>query len=268
VRVLITGCSRGIGNATARLLTEEGHEVIATARRLGDLDGLPCAKRLALDICDEESVRAAVAQAGRVDALVNNAGVGIRGPVETVTPRRLRAAYDVNVFGALRVTQAVLPQLRERGAGRIVTVSSVAGRRSMPLVGHYAATKHALEALHEALRYELAPWRIRVSLIEPAGVRTDFSQRRVTGDAPAEVFAAYRGVIEAVERQAAQNSAGAATAAEIARVISDTLADEDPPLRIGPTEQARHLLAQRAATSDADWERTVVNSIGLNALGR
>jgi NAD(P)-dependent dehydrogenase (short-subunit alcohol dehydrogenase family) len=268
VRVLITGCSRGVGYAAAELLTQEGHDVIATARRVEDLDGIACAQRLALDVSDEESVRAAVRAAGRIDAVVNNAGVGIRGPVETVTPRALRPAYEVNVFGMLRVTQAVLPQMRERHAGRIVTLSSVAGRRSMPLVGHYAATKHAVEALCEALRYELTPWGILVSLIEPAGILTDFSRRRITGDAPADVFEAYGPVIDAVEQHAVQARVGAASAEEIAVAIRDALTSDNPPLRIGPTEQARQMIAQRAVTSDADWERALVDAIGLDALAQ
>jgi NAD(P)-dependent dehydrogenase (short-subunit alcohol dehydrogenase family) len=266
VRVLITGCSRGIGRAAVLLLAGDGHEVIATARRLADLDGLPCAERLAMDVSDGDSVRAAVARAGRVDALVNNAGVGVRGPIETITPHALQAAYDVNVFGMLRVIQAVLPQMRERGAGRIVTVSSVAGRRSMPLVGHYAAMKHAVEAMCEALRYELVPWHICVSLVEPAGVQTDFSRRRISGDATADVHDAYREVIDAVERHAVQTSGGSASAEEIARAIRDALRAEDPPLRIAPTEQARQMITQRAAMSDADWESALVDTIGLRTL--
>jgi NADP-dependent 3-hydroxy acid dehydrogenase YdfG len=264
VRVLITGCSRGIGRAAAELLTGAGHEVVATSQRVSDLDGVQAALRLPLDVTDTESVNSAVAAAGPLDAVVNNAGVGVRGPVETITPAVLRRAYEVNVLGTLRVCQAVLPQMRARRHGRIVAMSSVAGRRSMPLVGHYAATKHAVEAMCEALRYEVAPWDIKVSLIEPAGVRTEFSQHRVNSDAAPEVIDAYDAVVSAVERNARAASDGAVTAEVIAAAVRDVLEMVDPPLRLAPTEQARSMIEQRRMTADADYERQLLDAIGLH----
>jgi NADP-dependent 3-hydroxy acid dehydrogenase YdfG len=264
MRVLITGCSRGIGRAAAELLTSSGHEVIATTQQVSDLEDLECAMRLPIDVTDSESVARAVAAAGPLDAVVNNAGVGVRGPVETITPAALRRAYDVNVFGTLRVCQAVLPQMRARRRGRIVTVSSVAGRRSMPLVGHYAATKHAVEALCEALRYEVAAWDIRVSLIEPAGVQTGFSQHRVNSDAPREIIEAYAGVTAAVEQHARGAAGGAVSSEVIATAIREVLEMADPPLRLAPSEQARAMIEQRRTTADADYERQLLDAIGLH----
>jgi NADP-dependent 3-hydroxy acid dehydrogenase YdfG len=266
MRVLITGCSRGIGRATAKLLSRSGHEVIATARHLDDLEDLDCSLRLAMDVAEPASVTAAVLAAGRVDAVVNNAGIGIRGPIETITAEALRSAYEVNVFGMLRVVQAVLPQMRERRSGRIVTISSVAGRRSMPLVGHYAATKHALEALSEALRYEVAPWQIMVSLIEPSGVRTEFSQQRLASDAAPEVMNAYADVTAAVERHARQANGSAATADDIAATIRRVLETETPPLRVPATDQARAMIEERRTTSDDDFERRLLDAIGLRPV--
>lgn len=126
-RVLITGCSTGIGRATAAALAERGYDVVATARREGSIDDLGVAQRLVLDVDDDASVRAAVEAAGEVDVLVNNAGWGAIGPIETIPLEQVRAMYDTNVFGVVRMLQAVLPGMRERGGGRVVNVSSAAG---------------------------------------------------------------------------------------------------------------------------------------------
>src|SRR4030095_16788026 len=127
-RVVITGCSSGIGRALASLLTGRGYEVIATARKLEALAGLDVAQRLALDVTSDASVAIAVAAAGRIDVLVNNAGVGLWGPVEAVGIEQAKALFETNVFGPMRVQNAVLPQMRARHDGIIIQVSSVAGR--------------------------------------------------------------------------------------------------------------------------------------------
>ena len=154
-RVLITGCSTGIGRAGAVELTKRGHDVVATARRPETLDDLDVAARLRLDVDDPASVRAAVDQAGLIDALVNNAGFGIGGPAETVDLDAARRCMDTNLFGAARMIQAVLPGLRARGGGTIVNVASVAGRVGVPLEGFYSASKWALEGLSESLHFEV-----------------------------------------------------------------------------------------------------------------
>src|SRR5215471_12920486 len=149
-RVLITGCSTGFGRATAVELTKRGHEVLATARRPETLEDLDVAEKMRLDVDEDGSVSDTVKAAGRVDALVNNAGFGITGPVEHVPLPELRRMFETNVVGALRMIQAVLPQMRERGSGTIVNVTSLAGLVTPPTGGAYSATKHALEALSEA----------------------------------------------------------------------------------------------------------------------
>jgi NAD(P)-dependent dehydrogenase (short-subunit alcohol dehydrogenase family) len=156
-RVLITGCSTGIGRATAIELNRRGHEVVATARRHDTLSSLDVTDRQ-LDVDDPDSIRAAVETAGEVDVLVNNAAWGAIGPIETIPLDEVRAMYETNVIGALRMLQAVLPGMRERGGGTIVNVSSLAGLfASMPLNGLYSSTKFALEAITETLRYECGP---------------------------------------------------------------------------------------------------------------
>ncbi|MGZ4800420.1 MAG: SDR family oxidoreductase, partial [Acidimicrobiia bacterium] len=173
--MLITGCSSGFGRGAAVELTKRGHEVIATARRPEVLEDLDVAQRVALDVDSDASVAAAVAEAGRVDALVNNAGFGVIGPVERLPIDEGKRMFETNFFGALRMIQAVLPQMRERGAGTIVNVSSVAGHVAPPLDGMYSGTKFALEGLSEALKLEVGHFGIKVALVEPGLFETEFS---------------------------------------------------------------------------------------------
>ena len=177
--VLITGCSSGIGRATALAAHAAGHTVIATARRPETLDDLPAGViRLPLDVCDPASVIAAVAEANRVTggitALVNNAGFGQGGPVEMLPPEQISHQFETNVYGPIRLIQAVLPDMRERRAGRIVNVSSAAGKFSTPFLGIYCASKFALEAISDALRVEVAPFGIKVVVVEPGPIATNF----------------------------------------------------------------------------------------------
>ena len=176
--VLITGCSTGIGRDLAGRLARAGYTVVATARKLEALDDLPAALKLPLDIASPDSVSGAVeqviAQFGRIDVLVNNAGYAVRGAVEEVPVEQVRKMFDVNVLGTIRMIQAVAPHMRQQRAGRIINISSVAGKFFTPANGTYSATKFALEALSDALRVELAPFNIRVILIEPPSVKTAF----------------------------------------------------------------------------------------------
>src|SRR6202142_1911219 len=167
MRVLVTGAARAIGRATVDVLAARGHEVVATARNPELLEGLPAARFLELDVRDAVSVQAAVAAAGELDAVVNNAGVPGTGPLETYPIDSFSRVLDVNTLGPLRLAQAVVPQGRARGRGVLVNVSSVQGKIGTPLEGPYAASKHALEALSESLHFELGHFGIRVVIIEP-----------------------------------------------------------------------------------------------------
>src|SRR5256885_8159654 len=171
-RVLITGCSTGFGRATAVELTKRGHEVLATARRPKTIDDLDVTEKLRLDVDDDASVADAVSSVGTVDALVNNAGFGITGPIEHVPLPEFRRMFETNVLGAVRMIQAVLPQMRERGSGTIVNVTSLAGLVTGPIGGTYAATKAALAAPSEALPHEVGHLGARVAVIEPRVVET------------------------------------------------------------------------------------------------
>ncbi|GAA2053364.1 oxidoreductase [Catenulispora yoronensis] len=177
---LITGCSSGIGRAAALRLHQAGLPVYATARDVAALAPLAAAgiRTLRLDVTDEAAADAAVKRVvedhGAVGVLVNNAGSGIHGAVEDVPLATVRGSFETNLFGALRLTQLVLPGMREQNAGRIVNISSILGRFSPPGGSLYHATKHALEAYSDSLRMEVAPFGVRVSLIEPATVRSSF----------------------------------------------------------------------------------------------
>jgi NADP-dependent 3-hydroxy acid dehydrogenase YdfG len=170
--VLITGASKGVGRAIAIELAHRGHRVIATARQPETLADLPVDQRLRLDVTDQDSVDQAVRAAGEVDVLVSNAGATVRAPLESVPLAEVDRLYQLNTLGALRVTQAVLPAMRERGSGRLVFVSSIQGRLVLPIIGPYGASKWALEAIAETLSIETRHFGISVSIVQPGAVAT------------------------------------------------------------------------------------------------
>ncbi len=178
--VLITGCSTGIGRDLAQRLSQAGYTVVATARQVDSMKDLPAALQLPLDVSQPDSVKKAVAQTiaqfGRIDVLVNNAGYAVTGALEELPEEKVKQVFDVNVFGVVRMIQAVVPHMRKQGAGRIINISSIAGKMSTPANGAYSATKFALEALSDALRVELASFGIQVVVIEPGSIRTNFDQ--------------------------------------------------------------------------------------------
>jgi short-subunit dehydrogenase len=186
--VLITGATAGIGRTTALHLAQLGYHVIATGRRQGELDKLraetPAGSRLdvaLLDVTSPESIAKAVAEVDRLtagrglDALVNNAGYGLVGPLTEISDGDLRQQYDTNVFGVMAVTRAFVPKMRARGKGRVVNVSSMGGKMTFPFMGAYNSTKYAIESLSDALRYELRAFGIDVVLIEPGAIHTNFA---------------------------------------------------------------------------------------------
>jgi short-subunit dehydrogenase len=205
--VLITGATAGIGRHAALHLAARGFRVIATGRNAEALSSLAVEAEgelttLKLDVTDQTSIDAAVEMVDRitaghgVDVLVNNAGYGDIAPMETTTDKDLRAVFETNVFGLMAVTRAFLPRMRERRAGRIVNVSSLGGLFTLPLFGAYNATKHAVESLSDALRIELRPFGIDVSLIEPGPIRTNFSTTSLKSVARYQDGSPYAPVLE------------------------------------------------------------------------
>jgi NAD(P)-dependent dehydrogenase (short-subunit alcohol dehydrogenase family) len=205
---LVTGCSTGIGFETTILLARRGYRVFATLRDLkkaGPLKeasaGLPV-EILPLDVDQAPSVKRAVAfvikKAGRVDVLVNNAGWGAFGAMEEFSDEEIRAQYETNVFGLLRVTRAVLPFMRERKSGRIVHIGSLAGKMTFAGIGLYCSTKYAVEAVTESLRFELRPFNIEVAVVEPGTIRTAFKTNRQKAKAFQDKKSAYQNILERI----------------------------------------------------------------------
>lgn len=178
--VLITGCSTGIGRDLARTLSRSGYTVVATARNLETLKDLNVALKLSLDVTQSESIQQVVErtlrQFGRIDVLVNNAGYAIQGALEEISTEQLHRLFDVNVYGVQRMIQSVVPVMRAQEAGRVINISSIAGKLVTPVNGAYSASKFALEAISDALRLELKSFGIQVVIIEPGAIKTHFDE--------------------------------------------------------------------------------------------
>lgn len=248
-RALITGCSRGIGRATAVELRRRGHEVVATARDVASLDGLDVDLRLPLDVVDDASVREAVAAAGDVDILVSNAGHSVQGPIETVPVERARYLFDVHVFGGLRLLQAVLPGMRERRSGVIVAVSSASAQATRPILGFYSGVKKALEAMWEAASYEVERFGVRGVIVEPGAVATGFPEHR-------QVFgedSAYRELWDQWKAALGRSRGEPASAESVATLIADCIENPDTPLRVFSGPDAERIAARRRAMDDQQY---------------
>jgi NAD(P)-dependent dehydrogenase (short-subunit alcohol dehydrogenase family) len=262
--VLVTGSSSGIGRATAEHLLARGWTVYATARRLESVAELEArgARTLALDVTDEASMAAAVeaveAEAGAVGVLVNNAGYSQNGAIESVPMERVRAQFETNVFGLVRMCQLVLPGMRRQGWGRIVNVSSMGGRFTFPGGGFYHATKHAVEAISDALRFEVRGFGVDVVIVEPGLIRTEFGETAAhgvaAGDGPYAEFERHvaSSHISAYESGPLAKLGGPPEA--VARTIEKALTAERPRARYRVTPSATALIAQRRLLPDAAWD--------------
>jgi NAD(P)-dependent dehydrogenase (short-subunit alcohol dehydrogenase family) len=265
--VLITGCSSGIGHATAERLAGAGWPVYATARRpesIADLAERGC-HTLPLDVTDEGSMRDAVSAVekdeGAIGVLVNNAGYSQSGAIEGVPMERVRAQFETNVFGLLRMCQLALPGMRRQGWGRIVNVSSMGGRLTFPGGGAYHATKHAVEALSDAMRYEVRGFGVDVVVIEPGLIKTKFGETAAgsIGDADEQAddpYAPFNAAVGAATEGAYEGplsrlGGGPET---VARAIERAISARRPRTRYKVTPSARLILAQRRLFSDRAWD--------------
>jgi NAD(P)-dependent dehydrogenase (short-subunit alcohol dehydrogenase family) len=270
--VLVTGCSSGIGKATARRLAEAGHTVYATARRPEALAELRAAgaRTLALDVTGEESMAAAVkaieAEHGRVGTLINNAGYGLYGPVEEVAMSDVRREFETNVFGLGRLTQLVLPGMRGARRGRIVNISSMGGRLVFPTGGWYHASKYAVEALSDALRVEVAPFGVTVVLVEPGLIRTEFESVASGGLAPEAAsgpYAQLRRNSDEIMRRAYRSRAGAPPDA-VADIIRKAVEARRPRTRYVVTSAAKAQVQLRRLGGDRLWDSVVRRTYGIS----
>jgi len=265
--VLITGCSSGIGHATAQRLSADGWNVYATARRpeaITDLEGAGC-KTLGLDVTDEQSMTAAVAQVadaeGAVGVLINNAGYSQSGAVESVAPEAVRRQFETNVFGLLRMCQLVLPGMRSRGWGKVVNIGSMGGRLVFPGGGIYHATKYAIEALSDALRFEVRGFGIDVILIEPGLITTRFGEVASGSvdegaDGDTGPYADFNRHVAKVtsEAYAGPMAKLGGPPEKVAATIAHALAAERPKARYQVTPSAHLLIGQRRITPDRVWD--------------
>ena len=269
--VLITGCSSGIGWATADWLVNVGWRVYATARnveKIAPLGESGC-RLLALDVTDEDSMHRAVEEVereeGAVGALVNNAGYSQSGAVEAVTMEKVRAQFETNVFGLVRMCQLVLPGMRRQGYGRIVNVSSMGGKLTFPGAGYYHATKHAVEAISDALRFEVRGFGIKVSVIEPGLIRTGFAHSAV-GSMDDQQEGPYAGFDEAVARTTTENyergpfSRLGGDPEAVAEAIEQALSARNPRSRYAVTPSAHLFLGLRHLLPDGAWDSVLKSS--------
>jgi NAD(P)-dependent dehydrogenase (short-subunit alcohol dehydrogenase family) len=267
---LLTGASSGIGRATAERLSAAGWRVLAGARREEDLQALaalPGVEPLRLDVTDETQIAAAAEHAGeRLDALVNNAGIAVAGPIEALPVETWRRQLEVNVIGQVAVTRALLPALL-RSRGRIVNMSSISGRSAAPLLGPYAASKFALEAVNDALRRELRAEGVEVVAIEPGGFATPIWRKSLAeadallGELGADQQRRYGGLIAAVRRQAESAATNGGDPAAVAAAVETALTAARPRTRYVVGREARVLAGLTRVLPDRALDALIARAL-------
>ncbi|NJM05707.1 SDR family NAD(P)-dependent oxidoreductase [Candidatus Gracilibacteria bacterium] len=258
---MISGASSGIGKATAQLLAQHGYQVYAGVRRreaMALVRGQNIEPVL-LDVSSDESVVAAVGhvitQAGRIDALVNNAGYGQYGVLEDVDLADAQRQFDSNVFGLIRLTKAVLPTMRQQRSGRIINISSVAGRVATPMAGWYSASKHAVEALSDALRLEMQAFNVQVIVIQPGAIKTGFDSIAVQELERTTRTAAYRPMITAFSRLITNSYQRAPGPEIVAAAIVRACVANKPPARITLPSHSHLLIGLKQLLGDGLFDR-------------
>ena len=281
--VLVTGASSGIGKALAMDVASRGAKVVVAARRLQRLQAVVDeiqasggeAIAVPTDMASNQQVEALAQKAldywGRVDVLVNNAGYGQMGPIESIGDEAVRQQFDVNVFGLLTLTRALIPQMRELGAGRIVNLSSVAGKVAMPFTGIYNASKFAVEAISDALRVELAPYNIRVIVVEPGPVNTEFfdvAEREAESTVDVN-GSPYRRVLEDMRENLTDSSAKIAwTPEQTAQKIVQGITAQSPAPRYAAFSGGQLALGLMTSMPTGISDRLYSQFFGLNKLAQ
>ena len=261
---LVTGASSGIGRAAARALVRAGFAVVGTSRNAAKAEPLPGVTFLDLDVASDESVRSLVEEVierfGRIDVLVNNAGVGAVGAGEESSINQAKEVFDINVFGLMRMTNAVLPHMRAQRRGRVVNVASMQGRVPGPFMAVYAATKHAVEGYSESVDHELREHGVRMLLVEPAYTNTSFEASSMAPDSPLPVYAAQREIARDVLATAVHNADDPAV---VAKVIVAAATDSKPKLRYpaGPMARRVSLLRRIVPSRTFDHQLRKLNRL-------
>src|SRR6266852_1578439 len=264
---LVTGVSSGIGQATAALLSRRGFRVFGTMRRPSETNGRFAYMEVArLDVREEESVRSCVQtvldQAGRIDALVNNAGHSLIGSAEETSMEETRELFETNFFGTLRMIQAVLPAMRKQRSGRIVNISSVVGFLPAPYMGIYAASKHALEGYSESLDHEVRQFGMRLSVIEPGFTRTNIGQN---GRLAGQHLEAYAGERDRAREAVRASIARGENPARVASVVAEALKSRSPRRRYPAGREAKFLSLLKKLAPAQLLDKGIRKQFGLEA---
>ncbi len=260
---LVTGASSGIGEATAKQLLAAGYKVYGTSRRGASAKQLSF-PLLAIDVTDDASVAAGITQLlereGRIDLLINNAGIGVTGAAEESTIEQVRSLFETNFHGVVRVTNAVLPIMRKQGSGRILNIGSGLGLIPAPFNAYYSATKHAIEGYSESLDHEVRGFGIRVSVIEPGATRTSFETSTVLSDKPMAEYEVIRAkYLVAFER----SMAVAATAESVAKAVVMAARDQSPKLRYATGKDAKQGAFARRFLPRSLFDKVLHKQFGL-----
>jgi NAD(P)-dependent dehydrogenase (short-subunit alcohol dehydrogenase family) len=274
--VFISGATSGIGLVTARMLLEKGWHVYAAGLPQDDFSLLEHERvtTLPLDITDAQAVSAAVAtiqrQSGSLNALVNNAGIQLPGALEALPMDAMRRQFEVNVFGHLQVTREMLPLLRAANGARIVTVTSLMGKVAMPILGAYSMTKHALEAMSDALRLELAPQKIHVAVIEPGAIQTPMTgsmgklMERAQSALSADLHALYDPLYEAMSSALVTQEKHATAPETVAKAILHALSAKKPRSRYAIGGAVKGLILMRNLAPEEIGDRILQRALGLD----
>jgi len=255
---LITGANSGLGKFAAAALVKAGFEVVGTSRNTDGLTHRDGVKFLDLDVTSDESValliKRVLGQFGHIDVLINNAGMGLSGAAEENSIAQAQRLFDINVFGVMRMTNAVLPHMRAQGSGRIVNISSVFGFMPAPYMAAYSATKHAVEGYSESVDHEVREHGIRVTLVEPAGTKTGFDDNTTSPDNPLAVYATQRNTTTQVVANDVNNGDDPAT---VAKAIVAAATDRKPRLRYVVQGKSRQLSTMRRVVPARAFDKSL-----------
>ncbi len=263
--MLITGTGSGMGYVAALFFARRGYQVYAGSRTPQKLQNLhPGIVPLKLDVTDPESVKEAIGEITRIDVLINNAGYGLVSSVEEVDEAQMKAQFDVNLFGMLRVSGAVIPKMRANGGGVIVNISSFLGKIGLPLLTFYNASKYAVEGVTDSLRYELREFGIRVHSIMPGFFDTNFARENlVVNDRSFADNSPYKKIADTLAPQIVEQINHGNDPVWIAEIVEKIIEDENFPARVTAGEKAQKFIPMRKALSDEDFERRVREYYGL-----
>ena len=266
---IVTGSSSGIGYETALLLARNGFRTYATMRNLKKAKDISdIAKReqlqlhtIELDVTNEKSVNKAIknikSDAGRIDVLVNNAGYGLTGSLEDLSMNEIKEQYETNVFGLIRVTQAVLPTMREQKSGIIVNLSSIGGKMAMPLSSPYIGTKFAVEGLSESIAYDLEPFGIKVVIIEPGAIKTNFGTGMVVAEKNLNPSSPYFKGMQQLQGTLNSLLQNGSLPSKVAEVILNAITTPNPNLRYTVGDDAALLVQKRKELGDPEFQKFV-----------